>query len=171
MSAATPDDDLSLRVSLKEHLTTHTDRLFEQAKNDMQRQEKAVAVALDAVETLAIIHATAHREQHDAHGQIHQLQQRAIDKAEEAINLRLYAMNEFRSAISDLSRDMLPRREMDALLKGVDTKVDKVEEDLKLHSIELASIRGRAAAFAVMLAILIPLISIAMNIVFAAFGK
>lgn len=116
-----------------------------------QRTEDAhiVEVALEAVQRAAQIHAIAHEQQHGAHQAIHDVEKEAIVKANEQLDRRLYAMNEFRNALRDQYASMMPRELATSQIDAVRREGQAAMEDLRgtlltLHS-RLDIIQGQSS--------------------------
>jgi|SRR6185295_2464310 len=85
-------------------------RLREYVDVRFEAQEKAVAAALAAQEK-AVAAALAAAD-------------RAVAKAETAAEKRFESVNEFRSALADNFRTLMPRAEYEAAMKTVNEKID-----------------------------------------------
>jgi hypothetical protein len=57
------------------------------------------------------------------HDKRHDVEQRALEAAADAVNRRLESMNEFREALNDASRTYVSRDVLDALLKTRDDRI------------------------------------------------
>lgn len=90
-------------VSLREYVDMRFHAAERSVENRFVAQEKAVAAALDAAD-------------------------RAVSKAEAATERRLEGMNEFRAALSDNSRILMPRAESEARIRAIS---DRMEELIK----------------------------------------
>jgi hypothetical protein len=94
MANASADD-----VSLREYVDTRFEAQREAVAAALAAQEKAVAAALAAAD-------------------------RAVAKAETAAEKRFESVNEFRSALADNFRTLMPRAEAEAAMKTVNEKID-----------------------------------------------
>ena len=106
-------------IDFKEYMETRF-KLFEQN----------IEKALQAVGSLAALHNTSHAQEHQA-------SQRAIDKAEEAVNMRLGQMNEIRGALRDTQTLFIPRTEAEANFTSLSQRLDTVSE--RMRALELAA--------------------------------
>jgi len=86
-------------VSLREYVDTRFEAQREAVAAALAAQEKAVAAALAAAD-------------------------RAVAKAETAAEKRFESVNEFRSALADNFRTLMPRAEAEAAMKTVNEKID-----------------------------------------------
>jgi len=53
---------------------------------------------------------------------------KAINKSDIAVEKRLDSVNEFRAALTDQQRTLMPRSEVEILIKGVESKTDSNEK-------------------------------------------
>jgi hypothetical protein len=83
---------------------------------------------------------------------------RAVEKAEEDINRRLSAMNEFRAAMADQAGRMVTRDAADKQHAALADRLDKIEAAVDRQ-------RGRQAAYAAIITITGVIVSIAVLIV------
>src|ERR1700722_7453456 len=67
----------------------------------------------------------------ELHQQRYETDQKAIKTAFDANSLRLDAMNEFRGAMSDLSGQMIPRKEAEAALQNVVERAELARNGLE----------------------------------------
>lgn len=115
-----------------------------------QRDEDArtVAVALEAVQRAAQIHAGAHDQQHHAHQAIHEVEKEAIDKATTQLDKRLEGMNEFRNALRDTTAHAMPRElsisMIDAVRREMAAQMEDVRSTLVTQGSRLDIIQGQA---------------------------
>lgn len=100
-------------VSLREYVDVRFCAFDRSVSDRFKAQEKAVAAAIEAAD-------------------------RAVSKAEVATEKRLEGMNEFRAALSDNSRSLMPRSESEARIGAVS---DRLEELIK----RIDSREGRSA--------------------------
>lgn len=98
-------------------------------------QDEAINVAMTSVQKIADIHAASHTREHDA-------SQRAIDKAEQAVNQRLEAMNEFRGALKDAQALSVTQHEFEAVMERVQKMENwrSAQEGVKTGSLDLRSL-------------------------------
>jgi hypothetical protein len=107
-------------------------------------EKSAIETALAAVAHERVAHVTAHEAAHDAHNREHSLDNKsqierdehherehkleavARDKAEEAVNVRLEQMNEFRSSLADQATTFVRKDTYDALVERVIT-IEKLD--------------------------------------------
>lgn len=73
----------------------------------------------------------------------------AVLKAENATEKRFESVNEFRGTLDNQQRTLIPRSEVDALMRGVDTRIsqltkdlDKMEQDIRSNTSERMGIKG-----------------------------
>lgn len=102
------------------------------------RIEKAVHTALAAVDQTARVHSDAHSREHVAHERIHGVEKAQVDKAAVDVDTRLQAMNEFRGALQDQSKNMVSRELFDAGMKEQKREIDlrASQTDGRLSTIE-----------------------------------
>jgi hypothetical protein len=55
---------------------------------------------------------------------------RAVQKAETAAEKRFESVNEFRNTLGDQQRNLMPRSEVDVLVKGLESKVEGLKEQV-----------------------------------------
>jgi hypothetical protein len=67
---------------------------------------------------------------------------RAVQKAETAAEKRFEGVNEFRNTLADQQRTLIPRSEVEALMKNIENKIDQVEKVLDRMSVERQGIKG-----------------------------
>ncbi len=102
----------TLHAHLKSLIDTNESRAIErQAFND-----KALTAALAAAKELVSTAQTA--------------ADRAVQKAEVASEKRFEAVNEFRAAMDDQQRRLMPRQEVEVLLKALNDRIDVISEAL-----------------------------------------
>jgi len=74
----------------------------------------------------------------------------AVQKAEAAAERRFEGVNEFRQTLSDQQRTLIPRAEVDVLMKSVNDKVDLLSNAYRAHQAEgVGKVSGWAAAVGV----------------------
>lgn len=86
-------------VSLREYVDMRFDAYERANESRFTAQEKAVSAALFSAD-------------------------RAVSKAEASTERRLEGMNEFRNALGDYSRTLMPRPEAEGMIKAVTEKID-----------------------------------------------
>jgi len=86
-------------VSLKEYFDSEIDNIKLLIKNGFQESKDAVRAALDS-------------------------QKEAVLKSEAASEKRFSSVNEFRNTLSDQQRNLMPRNEVDILIKAINEKID-----------------------------------------------
>ncbi len=95
-----------LRAALIGHTEVHT------------RETARIADLFDAVGQAREAAKQRFDDRFSAHGSVHDLSSRAIDKAENSVNDRLKAMNEVRAQMRDQNSTFIPRTEVRALFDG-----------------------------------------------------
>ena len=86
-------------VSLKEYFDSEIDNIKLLIKNGFQESKDAVRAALDS-------------------------QKEAVLKSEAASEKRFSSVNEFRNTLADQQRNLMPRNEVDILIKAINEKID-----------------------------------------------
>lgn len=105
-------------------------RLEEKVNEAATRLEREVQTALVAVAETARIHAEAHAREHTNHERIHKVENDQVEEAKRVMNLRLDAMNEFRSALADQSNKAVTRDIFDQRAESVDSRLGRIESNL-----------------------------------------
>jgi len=86
----------------------------------------------------------------EAHTRIHELEAAGVERAREAIEIRLEGMNEFRAQILTERGTFLTKDKFDAshgaLSRIVDAKVEACEKRIVILETAVANLRGRTAA-------------------------
>jgi len=67
---------------------------------------------------------------------------RAVTKAELATEKRFESVNEFRGTLDNQQRTLIPRSEVDVLMKGIEEKVSNVQKQLDAQIAERRGIAG-----------------------------
>jgi hypothetical protein len=111
----TPDEPVTRReiLQVEEHLKeliTALDQRYEQRFNDSQT---AVLAALSAARTAVDAALSAAKE--------------AVAKAEGASDKRFDGVDEFKNALSDQQRTLMPRSEQETINKGISDKITALE--------------------------------------------
>lgn len=100
-------------VTLKEYLVAlidNNDKRYEQRFNDTKIAVDAALIAADKAVAAALAG-----------------QKEAVTKAEVAAEKRFESVNEFRNTLSDQQRNLMPRAEVDILVKSITDRLNKVE--------------------------------------------
>lgn len=101
-----------LNITLRDHITALFKEHDVRYEQRFQAQGEALAAALSAAEKAVGAALTA--------------ADRAVQKAEMATDKRFESVNEFRQALNDMVRDLLPRKEADQRFGQVSEKLDEL---------------------------------------------
>jgi hypothetical protein len=103
-------ENATAEITLREHLETmlvERDKRYEQKFNDTKIAVDAALIAADKAVAAALAG-----------------QKEAVTKAEVAAEKRFESVNEFRSTLSDQQRNLMPRVEVEIMMKSVAEKID-----------------------------------------------
>jgi len=140
-------------ITQREHFDEKIDALERYLNGRFQDIERHLSSKID---TVAATSATAN-----------QVAKEAVTKAEAAVERRLEGLNELRSLVGDYQRTLLPRAEADVRIRGIETRVDKLE---KVSDTVAGRSTGLAAGWAYMIAA-VGLIGGIAGIVIAVWGR
>ena len=112
--------------------------------------ERAVVLALDTVSAASANHANSHEREHaaathldsirrEAEGKTDAERRRALDKAEESINVRLAATNQWQQRFDKLAADLVHKDMLDAQLSALRVDINKIEAAQPLYLTQAAS--------------------------------
>jgi len=138
--------------------TAATIAIFNQRLDEMSRvmdvrftaAERAVVLALDTVSSASASHATSHEREHAAATHLDQIRRdaeektdaerrRALDKAEESINVRLAATNQWQQRFDALASQLVHKDMMEAQLHAVRVDINKVETSQPMYVTQTTS--------------------------------
>lgn len=125
--------------SLKAYIDTRIDDLDTKYAATLLVRDTAVASAFDAATT-------------------------ARDKAEGATNKRFDGMNAFRETLADQQRTFIPRAEMDANVRSLELRMDRIQLDIIKLRESIAENMGRRGLNSEYIAYFIAFISIVVSI-------
>ena len=103
-----------------------------------QMGEQAVVLALDTVKSASTSHNASHEREHATAENLDQIRReaedktdaerrRALDKAEESINVRLAASNQWQQRFDALHADLVHKEMLDTQLHAIRLDIDKIE--------------------------------------------
>lgn len=115
-------------------------RLEREVEQTAIRLQAGVQTALVAVAETAKVHSEAHNREHLAHERIHAVEKTQVDKAERAMNARLEAMNEFRSALNDQASRMITREIFETYQKEREARLQAAID--RIISLEKTQVSG-----------------------------
>jgi len=109
----------------------------------------------------------AHTREHEQHGDFHDREhaatQKAIDKAEQTLGVRLEGMNAIREQLRDRAEDFLPSAvynvQHDALIARLDRLADRMERNERWQS----GIEGRTIGIAAAIGLAVTVFSVAIH--------
>ncbi len=73
---------------------------------------------------------------------------RAVQKAEVASEKRFEGVNEFRGAMEDMQRGLMPRKEVEVLLTGLEAKINGVDAKISLIAANINEVRNQKVGVA-----------------------
>jgi hypothetical protein len=114
-------------ISLREYVDGRIDGLKAAVDERFSADTRAVETAFTAVRETNRIHAEAHNREHQAN-------QIAIAKAEEALTIRLEAMNEFRAQITQERGTYSTKAEVGEIAKRLEELLTRNASDLEAAS-------------------------------------
>jgi len=145
-------------VAHEPQATAATVAIFNQRLDEMSRvmevrftaAERAVVLALDTVSAASANHANSHEREHaaathldsirrEAEGKTDAERRRALDKAEESINVRLAATNQWQQRFDKLAADLVHKDMLDAQLSALRVDINKIEAAQPLYLTQAAS--------------------------------
>lgn len=129
-------DDASNTVPVQEHLDGKIDALERHLDVRIQALERHV---LARIEEISNTSATAN-----------EVAKEAVEKAEQAVERRLGALNELRELVADYQRSLLPRTEASSMIKNLEDKIGRLE---KVHTEQAGRERGLAAGWSYVIAV------------------
>jgi hypothetical protein len=129
-------------VFLREHFDERLAAVQATVEARFAGADKAIATAFEAVRESNRIHAEAHAREHHA-------QQMAIAKAEDAMAIRLEAMNEFRSQLTAERGTYLTKEEFRRVEDAWTRRLDELTKQIEVQGKLWANLQGRGAVIAV----------------------
>jgi hypothetical protein len=154
-------DDVALRDYFEQLIATET------ARADAQHQEliNALAALREAAAELAAAHQTAHEREHE-------MSTLAVTKANDVLEARLAAMNQFREQLRDQAATFVRRDLMDSAINSVEALIvglgTQIETKIKQNSDRIALLERKEANMAGRLTALgigVTFVVIAINII------
>jgi len=138
--------------------TAATVAIFNQRLDEISRvmevrftpAERAVVLALDTVSSASANHANSHEREHaaathldsirrEAEGKTDAERRRALDKAEESINVRLAATNMWQQRFDALASNLVHKEMLDAQLNALRVDISKIEAAQPMYLTQTAS--------------------------------
>jgi len=120
-----PESLEAIKVSIREHFESILAERDRQYDLRFKASDTAVAAALAAQEKAT---ATALATQEKAVLSALAAADRAVNKAEVASEKRFDAVNEFRSTLADQQRTLIPRSEVEVIIRSMESKINLLSD-------------------------------------------
>jgi hypothetical protein len=145
--------------SLKEYLETRLNLLTVSVHERLAEMDLRYQQRFDAQESAM---KTAFNAAKEAVNAALSASDRAVSKAELAAEKRFEGVNEFRETLGDQQRTLMPRSEVDVLMKGMNEKIGKLEAAVLAKQSESAGVKGGWGYAVGVLGLVMLILSIAM---------
>jgi hypothetical protein len=132
----------TLRQHFEEILRMRQDHFEQLLKHSEQLQGQRCDALAGTIAALERSATTAIREQEKSVTVAMSAADRAVQKAETAAEKRFEGVNEFRAQLGDQQRNLIPRAEVDVIVRGLTEKIGSLEKAFDAAQAERLGLKG-----------------------------